>query len=149
MSFTASCLSFMIDNLKKTIILTGSQGNSNAYQVPMGETRNDAINNLLCALTIAGHYHIPEVLLLFDNQIMRGNRTTKTSASSFNSFQSPNYYPIGHLGLKIEIKWELVRTCKIDKPTKFTRLKTNSNVGLMKLTPFGVPVEQKTRYLVI
>jgi len=52
MSFTASSLSFMMENLKKTIIVTGSQ-------VPMGETRNDGVNNLLCALTIAGHYQIP------------------------------------------------------------------------------------------
>jgi lysophospholipase len=73
--------------------------------VPIGEARNDAINNLLCAITVAGHYQIPEVLLLFDNTLMRGNRTTKTSASSFSSFNSPNYYPIGTLGLKITIKW--------------------------------------------
>ena len=80
---------------------------------------------------------------------MRGNRTTKTSASSFNSFNSPNFYPIGKLGLKIDIKWELVRTCKIDKPTKFTKLSADAHVGLLKLTPFGVPVDQKTKYLVI
>lgn len=98
MSFTASSLSFMIENLKKTIVITGSQ-------VPIGEARNDAINNLLCAITVAGHYQIPQVLVLFDNTLMRGNRTTKTSASSFNSFTSPNYYPIGTLGLKITIKW--------------------------------------------
>lgn len=115
--------------------------------MPIGETRNDATNNLLCALTIAGHYHIPEILLLFDNTLMRGNRTTKTSSSSFNSFTSPNYYPIGQLGLKIEIKWELVRMCKIDKPTKFTKMSVN--VGLFKLTPFALPVEQNTRHLVI
>jgi len=63
--------------------------------------RNDAMNNLLCSLIIAGHYHIPEILVVFDNTIMRGNRTTKTSASSFNSYNSPNFYPIGTLGLKI------------------------------------------------
>lgn len=72
---------------------------------------------------MAGHYEIPEVLLLFDNTLMRGNRTTKTSASSFSSFNSPNYYPIGTLGLKITIKWELVRMCKLDQPTKFTPLR--------------------------
>jgi L-asparaginase len=78
---------------------------------------------------------------------MRGNRTTKTSASSFFSFNSPNYYPIGTLGLKIEIKWELVRMCKVDQPTTFKPL--SMEVGLFKLTPFGVPVEQKLKYLVI
>jgi L-asparaginase/Glu-tRNA(Gln) amidotransferase subunit D len=105
MSFTASALSFMIENLKKTVIFTGAQGTLFHHIVPIGETRNDAINNLLCSLVIAGHYKIPEVLLLFDNSLMRGNRTTKTSVSSFNSFSSPNYYHIGKLGLKIEIKW--------------------------------------------
>ena len=52
LSYTASALSFMIENLQKTVIITGAQ-------VPMGEIRNDAVNNLLCALTIAGHYIIP------------------------------------------------------------------------------------------
>lgn len=79
MAYTASALSFMIDNLKKTIIITGAQ-------IPLGETRNDAANNLLCSLTIAGHYDIPEVLIVFDNLIMRGNRTTKTSASALRAF---------------------------------------------------------------
>lgn len=80
---------------------------------------------------------------------MRGNRTTKTSVSSFNSFNSPNYYPIGKLGLKIEIKWELVRTCKLDKPTIFRKIDMDANVSLLKLTPFGLPGELKTKYLVI
>jgi lysophospholipase len=52
LSYTASALSFMVENLKKTVIITGAQ-------VPIGEIRNDAVNNLLCALTIAGHYIIP------------------------------------------------------------------------------------------
>jgi lysophospholipase len=52
LSYTSSALSFLIENLKKTVIITGSQ-------IPIGETRNDAVNNLLCALTIAGHYIIP------------------------------------------------------------------------------------------
>jgi lysophospholipase len=94
LSYTASALSFMIENLQKTVIITGAQ-------VPMGEIRNDAVNNLLCALTIAGHYIIPEVLVVFDNNVMRGNRTTKTSASTFDSFRSPNFRPLGHLGIKI------------------------------------------------
>lgn len=78
---------------------------------------------------------------------MRGNRTTKTSASSFNSFNSPNFYPIGTLGLRIEIKWELVRACHPDRQTSFTELK--AQVGLLKLTPFGGPVLQNAKYLVI
>ena len=76
MSYTASALSFMIENLKKPIVLTGAK-------IPIGETRNDACNNLLSALTIAGHYSIPEVLIVFDNKVLRGNRTNKYSTSSF------------------------------------------------------------------
>lgn len=71
------------------------------------------------------------------------------SVSSFNSFSSPNYYPIGKLGLKIDIKWELVRSCKIDKPTIFRKIKEDALVSVLKLTPFGVPPEMKTKYLVI
>ena len=115
----------------------------------MGETRNDGLNNLLCALTIAGHYHIPEVLVIFDNFIMRGNRTTKSSASSFRAFTSPNYYPIGKLGLKIDIKWELILSCKTDKPTKFTKLSPDTNVAILKLTPFSLPIDIKAKYLVV
>ena len=80
------------------MILTGAQ-------VPVGETRNDALNNLLCSLTIAGHYTIPEVLLVFDNKILRGNRSTKFTTSSFDAFKSPNYYPLGILGLTVSIQW--------------------------------------------
>jgi L-asparaginase len=87
------------------------------------------------------------VLLLFDNTLMRGNRTTKTSASSFASFNSPNYYPVGTLGLKIEIRWDLVRSCKPDQPTRFHPIK--AEVGHLKLTPFGKPVEQRMKYMVI
>jgi 60kDa lysophospholipase len=106
----------------------------------MGEARNDGLNNLLCALTIAGHYHIPEVIVVFDNYILRGNRTTKSSVSSFKAFTSPNYYPLGKLGLKIQIQWELIQSCKPDKPTKFTKLNPKATVGLIKLTPFSLPV---------
>jgi L-asparaginase/Glu-tRNA(Gln) amidotransferase subunit D len=96
---------------------------------------------------VAGLYHIPEVLLLFDNTLMRGNRTTKTSASSFASFNSPNYYPLGTLGLKIDVKWELLRSCKPDQPTRFHPLKTE--VAHLKLTPFGIPINQGLKYMVI
>jgi lysophospholipase len=88
MAYTASALSFMIENLKKTVIVTGSQ-------IPLSEARNDGVNNLLSALTIAGHYTIPEVLVVFDNKILRGNRSTKFSTSSLDSFKSPNFFPIG------------------------------------------------------
>lgn len=102
---------------------------------------------MLCALTIAGHYIIPEVLVVFDNNVMRGNRTTKTSASTFDSFRSPNFRPLGHLGIKIEIYWELILPCKSDNPTIFHELK--EPIGVMKLTPFGFNSIPRNKYLVI
>ena len=64
MAFTASALSFALNNLTKTVIITGSQ-------VPLSEQRNDGLNNLLSALTIAGHYVIPEVSVFFNNTLLR------------------------------------------------------------------------------
>lgn len=80
---------------------------------------------------------------------MRGNRTSKTSVSSFHSFSSTNCYPIGKLGLKIDIKWELVRSCKADKPTVFRTIKEDSLVSVLRLTPFGIPPKMNTKYLVV
>ena len=76
-SNVASALSFLLENLGKTIIVTGSQ-------VPISEVRTDAIDNLLGALTIAGHFTIPEVGLFFDNKLFRGNRCSKVNADEFN-----------------------------------------------------------------
>ena len=70
MSFTASFISFMIENLQKPIIFTGSM-------VPLSIMRNDSFNNLLGALSIAGHFNIPEVLIFFRNKLFRANRTKK------------------------------------------------------------------------
>lgn len=68
MAYTASALSFMFQNLAKTVILTGSQ-------IPVSQTRNDVFRNFLNALTIAGHFTIPEVLITFSDKLLRGNRT--------------------------------------------------------------------------
>ena len=140
MSYTASALSFMIENLKKTIIITGAQ-------IPIGETRNDALNNLLCSLTIAGHYLIPEVIVVFDNKILRGNRSTKFTTSSLDAFKSPNYYPLGELGLSVSIKWEKVFPCNYDLPTKFVKI--NQDIELIKLTPYGFKTPPQGRYVVL
>jgi lysophospholipase len=70
MAYTASSLSFMLENLNKPVILTGSQ-------IPILELKNDAVDNFLGALLIAGQYQIPEVTIFFGNQLLRGNRATK------------------------------------------------------------------------
>lgn len=81
-------------NRSKTVIFTGSQ-------VPLAEIRNDAVENLLGALTIAGHFVIPEVCLYFSNKLFRGNRVTKLDATDFNAFDSPNMRPLVTVGVNI------------------------------------------------
>ncbi|KAI8992406.1 asparaginase-domain-containing protein [Pilobolus umbonatus] len=127
MAYTASALSFMLEELGKTVIITGSQ-------VPLTEVRNDAVENLLGALTIAGHFVIPEVSLYFGKKLYRGNRTSKLSAVDFEAFDSPNIAPLVEVGINIDVKWPLVL-----RPTqiaKFTVQKyLNRNVGALRLFP--------------
>lgn len=102
MAYTASALSFMLENLKKPVILTGSQ-------LPLFETRNDARENLINAILIAGHYSIPEVCIYFNNKLFRGNRSTKIDATSFDAFVSPNFPTLGKIGTDIRIRTDLFR----------------------------------------
>jgi L-asparaginase len=89
MAYSASALSFMLENLEKPVIFTGSQ-------LPIGVLRTDGKENLITAIEIAaarnsGVPMVPEVCIYFDNKLMRGNRTTKISAEQFDAFASPNY----------------------------------------------------------
>lgn len=101
MAYTASALSFMIENLNKTVIITGSQ-------IPLYEMKNDAVSNVDGALIVAGHFNIPEVCIFFDNKLMRGNRTTKSSSTEFLGFTSPNFPPLGVMNVGFEIRWDLI-----------------------------------------
>ncbi len=131
MAYTAAALSFMLENLGKTVILTGSQ-------IPIAESRNDAIDNVLGALTIAGHYEIPEVCLYFDNKLLRGNRAQKTDASGFGAFQSGNFPPLVDVGIDIHVEWERVMA----PPSRLFRVRpiTNGNVAALRLFP-GISAE--------
>ncbi|CAO3657569.1 unnamed protein product [Mucor hiemalis] len=127
MAYTASALSFMLEELGKTVIITGSQ-------VPLTEVRNDAVENLLGALTIAGHFVIPEVSLYFGKKLYRGNRTSKISAVDFEAFDSPNIPSLVDVGINIDVKWPLVlRPTQIAKFTVNKQL--NPNVGSLRLFP--------------
>lgn len=102
MAFTASALSFMLENLRKPVIITGSQ-------LPIGEVRTDGEENLITALQIAaacdtvnGEPMVQEVAILFENYLWRGNRSTKMSADNFNAFKSNNYPQLAHIGLSIQ-----------------------------------------------
>lgn len=96
MAYTASALSFMFENLSKPVIVTGSQ-------IPLAELRSDGQANLLNALHIAANYPINEVTLFFNNQLMRGNRSTKSHADGFNAFTSPNLPPLLEAGINIQM----------------------------------------------
>ena len=94
MTYTASALSFMLENLSKTVVVTGSQ-------IPLCRPRNDGIANLLGSLAVAGHFDIPEVTLFFGSRLLRGCRASKVNASSLEgAFDAPNATPhSGALGL--------------------------------------------------
>lgn len=107
MAYTASILSFILENLQKPVILTGSQ-------IPYFEVRTDAAKNLLDALTIAGHFNIPEVCLYFSNKLFRGNRTSKLDNSGFDSFNSPNCSYLVKSGISYKVKWDHIRHPRIE-----------------------------------
>ena len=94
MAFTASALSFMLENLGKPVIVTGSQ-------IPLAELRSDGQQNLLNSLYVAANYPVNEVTLFFNNTLYRGNRTTKAHADGFNAFASPNLTPLLEAGIHI------------------------------------------------
>jgi L-asparaginase len=99
MAYTASALSFMLENLAKPVILTGSQ-------IPLSEARNDAVDNLVTSLWICAHTKIKEVCIYFDNQLLRGNRARKVSAESMSAFASPNYPKLADIGIHIHVHQE-------------------------------------------
>ena len=103
MAYTASALSFMLENLCKTVVVTGSQ-------IPLCRPRNDGVANLLGSLAVAGHFDIPEVTLFFGSRLLRGCRASKVNASSLEgAFNAPNSTPLGQVGIGIDVKWNLVK----------------------------------------
>ena len=116
LAYTCSALSFMLQNLGKPVILTGSQA-------PMMELQNDATDNLLGSLIVAGHFVIPEVCLFFNYKLFRGNRATKLSASDFAAFSSPNFPPLATISsLKTHVSWNLVY-----RPTHIERFSVHTS----------------------
>ncbi|XP_046687138.1 L-asparaginase isoform X2 [Homalodisca vitripennis] len=127
MSYTASALSFLLENLDKTVIITGAQ-------ISLFEVRSDGIDNFLTSLLIAGNFVIPEVTLFFNYKLFRGNRTTKISSESFHAFESPNVPPLVVAGIHMEVDYRSIfRPCTIEKFTVSGEL--NENVGLLRVFP--------------
>ncbi len=111
MTYTAAALSFLLENLNKPVIITGSQ-------IPITEARNDAARNLVSAIMFAAPYTfdipvIPEVSIFFNNKLLRGNRTRKISADSYAGFDSYNYPVLADVGANI-----FVNKTVIQKPCK-------------------------------
>jgi len=96
MAYTASALSFMLEDLGKPVIVTGSQ-------IPLAEIRSDGQSNLLNSLYLAANYPVHEVCLFFNNQLLRGNRTTKVHADGFSAFDTPNCETLLKVGINIEV----------------------------------------------
>ncbi|KDN39943.1 asparaginase-domain-containing protein [Tilletiaria anomala UBC 951] len=130
MAYTASALSMLLENLGKSVIVTGAQ-------VPLSELRNDAIENMLGALTLAGDYILPEVTLYFASKLYRGNRTSKTSNDALAAFDSPNMPPLASVGIDIRVHWQLVQ-----RPRELRALRAHTqlceNVAILRLFP-GLP----------
>lgn len=108
MAYTASALSFMLENLSKPVILTGSQ-------LPIGVLRTDGKENLITSIEIAAAKHpdgtaiVPEVCIFFENHLLRGNRTTKINAENFNAFRSYNYPTLATSGIHIKYDYDRIR----------------------------------------
>ncbi|KAK4238721.1 asparaginase-domain-containing protein [Achaetomium macrosporum] len=129
LAYTASALSFMMSDLGKPVILTGSQASIFALQ-------SDAVDNLLGSLIIAGTFVIPEVCLFFHHTLFRGNRTTKVSASSFEAFDSPNCEPLAKVtSLGVDVNWTLVRRPTRIAEFQVTKYLDTAHVACLRIFP--------------
>jgi len=133
MAYTASALSFMLENLDKPVIITGSQ-------LPIGEVRTDGEENLITALQVAaakdrdGRQMVREVAILFENHLWRGNRSTKQSSSDFNAFTSNNFPCLAKIGLGITYNHDALLRPTGDKKLNVS-YNMDTNVMYMDLYP--------------
>ncbi|TDO21725.1 L-asparaginase [Pedobacter duraquae] len=131
MAYTASALSFMLENLSKPVVLTGSQ-------LPIGEIRTDAKENLITALEIAatkkaGKAMVPEVCIYFDYQLFRGNRSIKYNSEKFEAFRSPNYPKLAEAGVHLSFFKNYIQAQP--KAALEVHYTMNTNIGVLKLYP--------------
>jgi L-asparaginase type I len=126
MTYTASMLSFMLENLNKPVIFTGCQ-------IPLVEMRNDAQKNLIDAITVAGIYHIPEVAIMFASKLFRGNRTIKSDNVDLSAYESPNFTHLIHIGTNLDVQWNMI----LKSPTVPFNLfeNINNNISIVKFFP--------------
>ncbi|MBN1822026.1 MAG: asparaginase [Prolixibacteraceae bacterium] len=132
MAYTASALSFMLGNLDKPVILTGSQ-------LPIGTLRTDGKENLITAIEIAaakqnGKALVPEVCIYFDFKLFRGNRTTKRDSENFSAFVSENYPPLAVAGVDIKFNKEFIHYPS-NKGILNINTQFDTNVVILKIFP--------------
>ncbi|MFD2724946.1 asparaginase [Hyunsoonleella rubra] len=132
MSYTASALSFMLENLSKPVVFTGAQ-------LPIGDLRTDAKENLITSIQIASLQEnnepaIKEVCLYFEYKLYRGNRTTKINAEHFQAFRSLNYPCLAESGVHLKINQQYLLSNEVAGPLKVHKT-LDSNIGLVKLFP--------------
>ena len=132
MSYSASALSFMLENLNKPVVFTGSQ-------LPIGDLRTDAKENLITAIQIASLQNnrksvIQEVCLYFEYKLYRGNRTTKINAEHFNAFASPNFPQLAESGVHLNINSNLTPSKQTNKEL-LVHYTMNDNVVIIKMFP--------------
>ena len=134
MSYSASALSFMLENLEKPVVFTGSQ-------LPIGMLRTDGKENLISSIEIAsaqdenGHPIVPEVVIYFESQLYRGNRTTKFSAENFRAFRSPNAPVLADIGIHIKYHTQLIRYPDSWGNPLVVNYRLDPNVAVLKLFP--------------
>lgn len=131
MSYTASALSFLLENLAKPVILTGSQ-------LSLEVMRTDGRENILNAIEIAADYQddrprVPEVCICFKNVLFRGNRTYKDNTEQFNAFSSSNYPKLAEVGVKIKYNEAYIK--KINKSNLILHTEMDDNITILKLYP--------------
>ncbi len=143
MAYSASALSFMLENLDKPVIFTGSQ-------LPIGTIRTDGKENFISAVEIAaaqnnGRPEVPEVCIFFENKLYRGNRTTKHNADYFDAFRSYNYPELAKAGINITYNH-----LAINHPKEKQKLKVykymDANIAILKIFP-GITPEVLDSYL--
>ena len=133
MAYSATALSFILQNLAKPVIFTGSQ-------LPIGVLRTDGKENLITAIEIAATYDrigmpmVPEVCIFFQSYLLRGNRSKKFSAEQFNAFASPNYPPIAEVGVHINYAHHYIRHA-ISNENLTPHYNFDRNVVVLRLFP--------------
>ena len=133
MSYTASALSFMLENLSKPVVFTGSQ-------IPIGVLRTDGRENLITAIEIAGAQLagrpvVPEVSLYFQNRLFRANRTSKRSAEALSAFRSYNYPPLAEVGVNIAYNLPAILRPEDPSPQLHVATRLSDGIAVVKLFP--------------